>query len=1002
MATTSTTWNARGSEWNRWDPHIHAPGTVLNDQFGGDWAAYLKAIDESTPSIRSLGITDYCTIQTYREVRRWKEAGKLPKIQLVFPNVEMRFDVGTAKGKGINLHLLFSPEKVDHENEIERILGQLSFESRGRTFHCTRTDLVALGKMFNPDIKDEEPAFAEGVNQFKVRFPELRELFRREVWLRENCLVAVAAAQADGLSGLQDDGGFTLLREEMQRFAHVIFSGKLCDREFWLGKNVGADRDTIEAKYGTLKPCLHGCDAHDLAKVGTPDLSRYCWIKGDFSFESLRQAVIEPEERVWIGEQSPLPPADSVTIDTIRPLETPWLKNNTITLSRGLVAVIGARGSGKTALVDLIASGAEALKHPLAESSFLKRATDVKDLIGPAKVEEHWRDGTMHVVDFRPPNAFAEETLSPAVCYLSQQFVERLCSSGGLASELRREIERVIFDQTDPTERYGSDSFQSLTGILLDPVRHRRQQQIDSVVATSDRIADEERLRDQLSKLRSDRVTLDSNLKKQRKELEDLLPKGKEARTKRLLELEAACTESEGKIDGLRRRNKALDDLLAEANHVRDQLEPARFADMQERFADSMLSVVQWEAFRQKFSGDVPGIVTAAKQAAAKETKRLQQGDLQNPIDQSTAPLKEWPLIALRAERDKVKKEVGVDAERQTKYDVLKRAITANEAALRKLDVGIKNAEGANERLKALRQARRDAYRDLFDSFVEEENFLAKLYEPLHQQLEGAEGALAKLRFVVKRQVRLEEWVRAGEELLDLRVDTCFRGHGALSKAAVKSLLPAWRTGDSEAVATAMHEFVKQVFDDVHRAMPASIAPDKKIDWLKQVGNWLYDPAHISIEYGLEYDGIAVEQLSPGMRGIVLLLLYLVIDRNDRRPLLIDQPEENLDPRSVFRDLVPHFREARRRRQVIIVTHNANLVVNTDADQVIVASATPTPGGGLPTIAYESGSLENPAIRHAVCDILEGGKRAFLERERRYRLQWEQMLDGGEFLLSPK
>ena len=59
----------------------------------------------------------------------------------------------------------------------------------------------------------------------------------------------------------------------------------------------------------------------------------------------------------------------------------------------------------------------------------------------------------------------------------------------------------------------------------------------------------------------------------------------------------------------------------------------------------------------------------------------------------------------------------------------------------------------------------------------------------------------------------------------------------------------------------------------------------------------------------------------------------------DQRPLIIDQPEENLDPNSVFEELVPHFREARHRRQVIVVTHNANLVVNEDADQVLVASS---------------------------------------------------------------
>ena len=127
----------------------------------------------------------------------------------------------------------------------------------------------------------------------------------------------------------------------------------------------------------------------------------------------------------------------------------------------------------------------------------------------------------------------------------------------------------------------------------------------------------------------------------------------------------------------------------------------------------------------------------------------------------------------------------------------------------------------------------------------------------------------------------------------------------------------------------------------------------------------------------------------PGTRGVVLLLLYLAVDRRDRRPLIIDQPEENLDPNSVFEELVPHFRDARKRRQVIIVTHNANLVVNTDADQVIVARSARAVASSLPRISYESGSIENPTIRRLVCQILEGGERAFLERERRYRLRWD-------------
>ncbi len=79
--------------------------------------------------------------------------------------------------------------------------------------------------------------------------------------------------------------------------------------------------------------------------------------------------------------------------------------------------------------------------------------------------------------------------------------------------------------------------------------------------------------------------------------------------------------------------------------------------------------------------------------------------------------------------------------------------------------------------------------------------------------------------------------------------------------------------------------------------------------------------------------------------------------------------------------------KTRLRRQIIIVTHNANLIVNTDADQVIVAKCGPHRPGQLPEIRYQSGGLENPDIRRQVCEILEGGEAAFKERARRLRVR---------------
>lgn len=161
--------------------------------------------------------------------------------------------------------------------------------------------------------------------------------------------------------------------------------------------------------------------------------------------------------------------------------------------------------------------------------------------------------------------------------------------------------------------------------------------------------------------------------------------------------------------------------------------------------------------------------------------------------------------------------------------------------------------------------------------------------------------------------------------------------------------------------------------------------------WSIRFAQWLFSTDHISIRYGIDYDGVDIRKLSPGTRGIVLLLLYLAPDDSDNRPLVIDQPEEeDLDPESVFEELVHLFIEAKAHRQVIMVTHNANLVINTDADQIIIAEAGPHPHGKLPPITYRSAGLENAEIRKLVCDILEGGEGAFQARGRQVRARLER------------
>ena len=69
MNATSQAARRRGSEWHRWDPHLHAPGTLLSDQFAEDWAGYLDRVEQAQPIVRALGVTDYFCIRAYRRVR---------------------------------------------------------------------------------------------------------------------------------------------------------------------------------------------------------------------------------------------------------------------------------------------------------------------------------------------------------------------------------------------------------------------------------------------------------------------------------------------------------------------------------------------------------------------------------------------------------------------------------------------------------------------------------------------------------------------------------------------------------------------------------------------------------------------------------------------------------------------------------------------------------------------------------------------------------------------
>ena len=972
-----------GSQWRRWNPHIHAPGTLLNDQFKADWDGYLKAINDADPTVEALGITDYLCLEGYKAVFEQHRAGNLPKVRFLFPNVELRLSIETEKRKGVNLHLLFNPADVDHVAHIERAMLELTFEYQGSPYRCSPEEFGRLGRAHNSHLIDELAARSEGANQFKVSLAQLRKMFRNDTWIAENCIVAVAASNNDGTAGLQKDASFAATRKEIEAFAHFIFASNPNTRDFWLGKHPAHDVESLKANYGGRKPCLHGCDAHSVEKACEPVEKRYCWIKGDPSFESLRQTLLEPEERVWIGESAPDRHDASQCIARISTKKTPWLGNGEIPMNAGLVAIIGSRGSGKTALADIVASGAD-VNSPLdLATSFIHRATTPVNYLDESEVHLYWGDGNHHA---RWINKRISDQPGESVRYLSQQFVERLCSSAGLAVELRKEIERVVFDATEPENRFATHTFEELAGVHLKPIRRERDVAQTAIANISDQINVEEALTASIPATEKAQTDRSRRIAKTKGDMKGLIPKDREARAERLAALEAAFTKLNTQIELLNRAQRRVADLRREVASVRNTTAPQQLDQLKTSFSEAELKDEQWGAFLLVFKGNVDQVIADQSAAISAKIKILTEGT-GDVIDIASAPIERWPHEILKAELEKVKKEVGLDGQKQLRYAQLQKEMEANEKAQQKSVEELANAKGAADRRVGLIERRRKLYADVFQSFLDEQKVLEQLYAPLQRTLENSTGSLERLRLAVSREIDLDAWIKMGEDLLDLRKESKLRGHGALERQVRSDLVPAWRVGTAEEVAEAMQKFIANIYGEIIKSAPATVTPKNKAVWIQKVATWFYNTDHIKMVYNVTYDGVAIEQLSPGTRGIVLLLLYLVIDAKDTRPLIIDQPEENLDPKSVFDELVPHFREARKRRQVIIVTHNANLVVNTDADQVIIASSEPNPRGGLPNVTYRCGSIENSVIRRTVCDILEGGEEAFRDRERRYRIQ---------------
>ena len=156
---------------------------------------------------------------------------------------------------------------------------------------------------------------------------------------------------------------------------------------------------------------------------------------------------------------------------------------------------------------------------------------------------------------------------------------------------------------------------------------------------------------------------------------------------------------------------------------------------------------------------------------------------------------------------------------------------------------------------------------------------------------------------------------------------------------------------------------------------------NKKIQNRQDFYDFLYGIDYLGVKFKLKMGKRNLTELSPGERGLVLLIFYLALSK-ESKPIIIDQPEDNLDNQSVYKKLVPCIQKAKQRRQVIIVTHNPNIAIACDAEQIIYSRMEKN----TCQIQYESGAIENAEIKKHIVDVLEGTIPAFDLRRKKYMI----------------
>ncbi len=951
----------RGALWRRWDLHFHTPASfdyrapnVTNEQI-------VESLLKN--NIGVVAITDHHRVDPDRIVALRQIAGDAITI---LPGIELRCELG---GTTTVHYIGIFPEDIDVHELWTHLQGKLDISP-------AQVKAIGDDKMYVPYLKGTSV---------------IREL---------GGLVSIHAGdRSNSIEKIKNKPAFK------QRVKTDILKDCVDILEVSDPDDSNGYRNIVFPSVGFQRPIMIGSDNHDVLNY-SPVCP--CWVRGDATFDALKHLCCEPDARVFLGETPPL--LERVAKNRTRyirsievrkqasaPLKENWFDCQ-IPLNHGLVAIIGNKGSGKSALADII--GLLGDSHAGTSFSFLTadkfcRTSNNKSRFFKGTIQ--WEsDGASERLLSEQVTAEIE-----SVKYLPQEYIESVCNElqehGG--GKFSQELTSVIFSHVDQSERLDCATFDALLKYKSSEKQNAVDVRRESLRAVVERLVELERLsspvhmqtiKEKIEGKKREIAALDESKPPEvAKPVEDEATRlATEAAEKQLAELgnqietlKAQITTAKTALTQANRRTAASDRLTTRLASFEAEVKM-----LGEQSAKDCTDLGLTIADLVKVTVDTAKLKEARKLASEQalvQTKFLDPENPTGPVKQIAERDKQMADIrnALAGPSQRFQQYLNELKEWQARRKAIEGAADA-EDTLRFFEKELTDCDEAAKQIPAALEEVIVKALEVYADIMELAAVYSELYAPVQRFIE--KHPLAKTQFQMSFETKIVEQKFADDFLGKIAQNRKGSFAGSVeSRERVAGLLRETDFNSSDSAA----EFLRKVWTALH----FDLRNDQKLAMhvsdqlakgatVQSLYEHIFGFSYLRPFFTLRWAGKDVQQLSPGERGTLLLVFYLLIDRSDI-PLIIDQPEENLDNQTVYNVLVPSIKEARARRQLIIVTHNPNLAVVCDADQVVCAAIDKEDGH---RVTYESGAIENPAINKRVLDILEGTRPAFDNRDSKY------------------